>query len=383
MALTHRRFPGFDAVRVVALLGVILIHADHWPLQAAGADRAVWTAIDQIARVAVPLFVLLSGALMTFGDRGRTPWRAFARRRLARSLLPWLAWTPVYLAAGLALTGEIPRSWEGVAGWLALGGGHLWFLLLVPQLYAAFLIWPRRPRALALAAAVAMAVQTALCVYRLYAPAGAPLNGVLLAYGFELAPFWIGYFGLGAALGGWIARHRGRPPLPALPFWVAAPAAAVALVGLGVPGAANPDFAQGTGSFLDPLLPAVAVPVFLAVALTADRLLGERARVAGAIGALSGYSLAVYILHEALLYLPGRALSAPLLQQDVPASAAGVVLLVAATLGLALLAARVLAATPLAPTLGVRRAPLWAPLRGRPGTCTPPVGRPGHPRRSG
>jgi surface polysaccharide O-acyltransferase-like enzyme len=349
--LNHpKRFLGLDAVRALALLCVIAIHADHWPLQDAGADRALWSGVDQLARVAVPWFVMLSGFLLTCQETG--PARSFLSRRLGRSLLPWAAWVPVYALVGLFLTAEIPHSWAGLAGWLQLGAGHLWFLVLIAQLYLIVLVWPRSPRGTALAGAAALLVQVGLGVYRLWAPGDAPLQGVLLPFGFELGFCWIGYFGVGAALGARLGRSGVR--WPAWPFWLAVPPAAWLLLWIGTPGAANASFAQGTGAFLHPALPLLAVPSFLAVALTAERLLVAHRRLRRATVRLSELSLGVYIVHEALLYAPGRLL-APLLARDLPLSLLGFGLLVAATLGLSLLATRLLVATPLAVTIGSRR----------------------------
>lgn len=351
------RFPGLDAVRVLALVCVVVIHADHWPLQDTGVDRAVWSGIDLLARVAVPLFVILSGFLMTYGRQAEGDRRTFITRRLGRSVVPWLAWTPVYVLVGLFLTGEIPRHWAAVGSWLTLGAGHLWFLLLIPQLYALFLVWPRSGRGLVMAAVGAMAVQTGLCVYRLYAPATAPLNGLFLASGFQLCCFWIGYFGVGAAFGAWFARSH--PRLPAWPFWIAVPAGAWLLLGHDVSGAANATFAQGTGAFLRPELPLLAFAVFLAAALSADRVLAGHRRLREAAALLSRYSLGVYIVHEALMYVPGR-LTTGLLQQHLPASVGGFGVVVLVTLGLAVAVTRLILATPLAVTLGGAREPIRA-----------------------
>lgn len=361
----RRRFPGLDAVRVLALLTVIVIHADHWPLQGGGTDRLVWSTVDELARVAVPLFVILSGFLMAYGRQDRVPWRTFATRRLTRSLLPWLVWAPVYALVGVFLTGEVPAGWQGIGGWLSLGAGHLWFLILVPQLYILFRVWPRSRRGTVMAAVLALLVQTGLCAYRLWAPAAAPLNSVFLANGFELSPFWIGYFGIGVALGARFARSR--PRWPAWPFWLAVPAgAALLLSGVDVSGAASPDFAQGTGAFLRPALPLLAASVFLATALSADRLLARHRRLQAAMSLIGRYSLGIYIVHEALMYIPGRLLAGALLQHPLPTSLAGVGLLVPATLALATLVTRAMVATPLAATLGSRREPLTS----RPGKGT-------------
>jgi surface polysaccharide O-acyltransferase-like enzyme len=372
---------GLDAVRVFALLLVLVIHGDHWPLQQSGADQAVWTGVDVVSRASVPMFVILSGLLLTYRRQERMVLRVFVRRRLGRSLLPWLVWMPVYTLVGLYLTQEVPANAAGVLTWWLLGGGHLWYLVLVPQLYVVFQLWPRSPRATTILAVAALVAQTGLCIYRLYAPAGALLNGVFLSYGYEFVFFWIGYFALGAALGVRLAHHR--PHWHSWPFWLAASGGAALLLSLDISSAANSIFAQGTGAFLRPALPLLTVPLFFAVAIAAERVMPagtgragarlaspssgttERPRLRRVILALSRYSLGIYIVHEALSYIPGRLLAGPLLQSHLPVSIVGFVVLVVATLGLAYGVTRLIVATPLAITVGLPREPL---RRGAAGT---------------
>jgi surface polysaccharide O-acyltransferase-like enzyme len=99
----------------------------------------------------------------------------------------------------------------------------------------------------------------------------------------------------------------------------------------------------------------------VAVALGADPVLRRHPRLRTAVETVSRYSLGVYIVHEALLYLPGRLLSGAL-ESHLPGSAVAFPVLVAATLALALVLARLLAATPLAITIGNEREDLPWPL---------------------
>jgi peptidoglycan/LPS O-acetylase OafA/YrhL len=363
---------GLDAVRVVATLLVVVIHCDHWPLQQSGADQAVWTQLDVLARVCVPIFVILSGLLLTYLGQDRMPLPVFLRRRLARSLLPWVVWMPIYTLIGLYLTQEVSPGLSGVVSWWLLGGGHLWYLILVPQLYIIFQLWPRGPRATAVLAAVALLVQTGLCLYRLYAPAAAPLNGFFLAYGYEMFPFWIGYFALGAALG--VQLRRRRPSWSSWPFWAAAAAGAALLVLVDFADAPNATFVQGTGAFLRPTLPVFTVALFCAIAIASEPLLAARPRLRKVVATLSRYSLGIYIVHEALVYVPGRLLAGPLLQRHLPVSIVGFLLLVAATSLLAYVVTRLIVATPLAIIVGLPPEPLrWRHSERSLGTSQPPV----------
>lgn len=345
---------GLDGVRVAATLLIIVIHGDHWPLQDQGADRAVWDGVDLLARVSVPLFVMLSGTLLAYTRQDQMPLKTFARRRLGRSLLPWLVWMPAYTLIGLFLTGEVQRSPSGVVSWWLLGGGHLWYLLLIPQLYVVFQLWPRSVRGTFVAAAIAIAVQTAICVYRLYAPQDAPGNGFLLTYAYEFFFCWIGYFAIGIAIGAFLAsRGVARPWWSGPVAWAGVVVGAVLLLTVNVEAAANAEFAQGTGAFLRPLLPLATVAAFVAIAVTTAPLLNREGRFTELVKTVSRYSLGIYIVHEALIYLPGRALAPFLLQQHVPVSAIGFVLLVAATLVISHLVTRLIVATPLAITVGL------------------------------
>jgi surface polysaccharide O-acyltransferase-like enzyme len=153
----------------------------------------------------------------------------------------------------------------------------------------------------------------------------------------------------------------GRPRWRAWPWWLAAGAGAILVVAIDVQHAPNGTFAQGTGAFLTPALPLLALGLFVAVVLGADAFLRRHLRLQAAVGVVSRYSLGVYIVHAGLMYLPGRALSGPL-ESHLPGTAVAVLVLVAATLVLALAVTRLLAATPLAITIGSERESVPWPL---------------------
>lgn len=345
---------GLDGVRVVATVLIIVIHGDHWPLQQQGADQAAWLGVDLLARVSVPLFVILSGLLLAYRRQDEMPLNTFVRRRLGRSLLPWVVWMPIYTLVGMYLTLEVPKDSSGVIAWWLLGGGHLWYLLLVPQLYVVFQFWPRGLRSTAVFAVLALALQTAVSMYRLYAPVDAPLQSLFLAYGYEFFFSWIGYFALGIAFGTYLHERGGRLPRWTIPVsWLAVVGGAVLLLLDNVSRAPNATFAQGTGAFLRPDLPLFTVAAFVAIAATSAPILHHGERLRSVVQAVSRYSLGIYIVHEALIYIPGRLLAPVLLQRHLPISAFGFVLLVAATLLIAHLATRLIVATPLAILVGL------------------------------
>lgn len=361
------RLVGLDAVRVLALLLVIAIHCDHWPYQASGPAQRVWATLDLLFRVSVPLFMILSGFLLTYRAQHALPVSQFLRRRLGRSLIPWLVWMPVYTLIGLFLTREIvPVSWTGVGSWWALGGGHLWYLLLIPQLYILFQIWPASRTGLVAAAVIALAIQVVLCSYRLLAPEDTVLNTFLLAHGYQVAPLWMGYFAIGLVAGRWRADHleiRNSWALMGV-FALATVACAVFLVLANGSSTPNAQFVQGTGAFLLPSLIPVTVAAFVACGLAGQRLLTDRPALTHAVEAISRYSLGIYIVHEALTYIPGPVQYLSIAQNSLAVSLVLFLFQVAATFALSYAVTRLLAASRLAVTVGLPPdPPRWSKWR--------------------
>jgi len=151
-----------DVLRVLAIIGVIAIHAtDAWRL-VPGSPHSFgdWAAVilDQSCRFCVPLFVLLSGYVL--GKRyGRDPAFTaadFLLRRVSRIGAPFMLWSLLNLliltAIGVWHWRQSPESAFTAAvhdgnnqpisllHWLAIGGAdyHLYFLPIIVQCYLAF-----------------------------------------------------------------------------------------------------------------------------------------------------------------------------------------------------------------------------------------------------
>jgi surface polysaccharide O-acyltransferase-like enzyme len=351
------RLEGADALRALAALAVIVVHTTHWALQDQGADAAVWYSVTLLARFCVPAFVLLTGLVLAYRYGEQPLGRDFLLRRARRTLLPWVIWAPIFCVADIAWTGEIHADWGAVRDWWSLGAGHLYFLILVPQLYLLMLLWPARRRTSAVAAGVAVAVQIALCAVRLYAPMqGGLLQQGVLNHGFEGFPFWIGWFAIGVAAGRSLAG-RGRAattPLRAWPFATAIAPAAFVLLWLDTRGMASQSYATGTGAFLRPLILPFTLAVCGAAVLGAPAVLRRMPRLQRATMTFSRHSLGVYIVHPLLIAAVGRAIAGGL-HQHLPWSIGPVLLLTASVAAGALLVSALLARTRLAPAIGEAR----------------------------
>lgn len=359
-----RRFEP-DLIRVVALVLVVVIHASPWPRQSDGA-ASFYSLLALLARPSVPLLVILSGLLLAPGESRPPADASFWRRRLGRTLLPWLPWALVYFLVDVVFTNMAPglgSSW----GWWVGGAGHLYFLLLIPQLYLLLAIWPNSRRGQKWALLAAVLIQVGVQLVRVVATLPAPGNSLTLSFGYELAPFWVGYFAIGLWLGPRLGGLRtGWLTLPVCLIAVAASALLVLRDPLSQVATHWGPWVEGTGAFLRPSLLLLTLAAFVFLWRLAKWVaLGFQA-IQRAIGGLSRHALGIYIVHPVLLLGIGTALQGspgPLsLEQPLPGSLLPFALLI----GLAVLGAwvvtRALAAIPaLAWTVGES----VQPLRGR------------------
>lgn len=150
LPVPHSRSARYDVLRVIACLAVILLHLAativmerdlfgtlHWHIS---------NALDAATRWCVPVFVMLSGALL-LDPQKYAGHRAFWVRRMSRLLPALIAWPTIYFA-WRAFYWHEPLSLEIIARDMALGRPyiHLYFLFLIAGLY---LVTPFLAKALA------------------------------------------------------------------------------------------------------------------------------------------------------------------------------------------------------------------------------------------
>lgn len=153
-----------DLLRIVAILGVVAIHvfaAVAVSPTLHGTPTWWYAVIVDIGAIwAVPMFILVSGALLLEPRMHRDGPAAFYRRRAARLVPPLVFWTAFYLAVRHWMQGEA-MPWRTVLLLLidAKANAAMYFLWLILGLYlvAPILVsflregGPRRARTLALA----------------------------------------------------------------------------------------------------------------------------------------------------------------------------------------------------------------------------------------
>jgi len=136
---TRRWFAAGDPMRVLGAVAVVVIHvASPAVVEFGRIPRLDWwlsTAAYTACRWAVPLFIMLSGALLLDPSKDE-PVGTFYRRRLWRVGIPTIFWSAFYLG-WRAWYQEKPTDFDWILNSLAIGAPypHLYFLYLLAGLY--------------------------------------------------------------------------------------------------------------------------------------------------------------------------------------------------------------------------------------------------------
>ncbi len=131
-----------DLIRTVAIILVILLHASIQPypnvdLMSPQGVQIWWASniYDSIARVCIPLFVMLAGVLLLQPSKADEPLKTFFKKRLGRIGVPFLFWGAIYFAWRFFANGEVLTLNSIVQGILTGPYYQFWFLYLLLGLY--------------------------------------------------------------------------------------------------------------------------------------------------------------------------------------------------------------------------------------------------------
>lgn len=295
------RSPAFDLLRLAAGFGVVLIHAaapllTRYEEHGAGAWW-IGNLYDAAARWCVPVFVMLSGALVL--GRNESLGRFWSKRG-RKVLVPFVAWSLVYAWWSGLRRGDEPD-------WLRFlrepAYYHLWFFYMILGLY---LVTPVLDAALR--AASGRVVVYALGIWFLWASV-APMLEAQLGVDSRLAPSrdnsslqFAGYFVLGSLL-------QRLPPPRRERLW----AAAALLVGFGATalGTYHATIVMGGGRFdgryyefysANVMLMALAVFIF-GRRLSPKTRLWQSTALRRALAGVAKAVLGVYLVHALVLDL--------------------------------------------------------------------------------
>ena len=135
-----------DLIRTFGIILVVLLHASneyYTTIQQTSLESPVYwwssTIYKSLALPCVPLFVILSGALLLQPSKTNEPIRVFLKKRFNRIGLAFLFWSAVYLVWAFLVTQTPVTSDNVIEGALySLFSGsyyHFWFLYLIAGLY--------------------------------------------------------------------------------------------------------------------------------------------------------------------------------------------------------------------------------------------------------
>ncbi|KHK61459.1 acyltransferase [Pseudomonas frederiksbergensis] len=131
MTVKERDFSvGIDVARALACLLVVVVHISATDFYAFGPRWWPANFFDSIARIAVPVFFLISGALVLVPEE---PIGTFYKKRIGRVLPPLIVWSVVYAAVyrtpGVTPIDSLLNIIKG------LSSGHLWYFYAIIGLY--------------------------------------------------------------------------------------------------------------------------------------------------------------------------------------------------------------------------------------------------------
>lgn len=291
-----------DALRVVSALSVVLIHAVN-PVTFSYAlipTSAWWLSnvLNVIGRASVPLFVMLSGALLLNPSRKQEPPSVMFKKRLIRVVSIYVVWSVVYFlwrAIGLhqqfSLQDVIDIFIDGTPG------EQLYFLPLIAGLYLVTpllraAVWSL-PLRQVWCYTITLISMSAVWQYIDSLPGHAPSYNIVN----QFVPF-VGYYLLGFTL----TQMTYRPPLRVM--WmlygagVIIPSVATYLFVSHIIPVSTPYYMY---DFLNPFIVLQATGAWLIVQHYYPALIKQRPRLRHWVHGLSGATLSLYLIHILVL----------------------------------------------------------------------------------
>lgn len=132
------RYEYMDWLRVLAIITVVGIHVLSKIINTEPPEAWEWklaNAIDSALRWCVPVFFMLSGALLLTRKPDEPVW-SFLKKRLAKAFIPLLFWSGVYLLYRILEQGRSYTVGEALTLFLTDDiYFHLWFLYTIIGLY--------------------------------------------------------------------------------------------------------------------------------------------------------------------------------------------------------------------------------------------------------
>ena len=137
--MTDKRNANYDLIRVIGMFMVIMIHiCIHFFYQEGiTASEFMYVNIfDSISRIAVPMFLMLSGALLLDENRKSDKETTFRRvKKIVIIILFWSFFYAFYKFILIPLRHGSEILWSEFIKAFALGNYHMWYLYMLVALY--------------------------------------------------------------------------------------------------------------------------------------------------------------------------------------------------------------------------------------------------------
>jgi surface polysaccharide O-acyltransferase-like enzyme len=133
-SITHRDI-ALDYIRVLALFGVVLVHT-HLPTGVTSI-HTTWPELllFYLGKLGVPLFVMVSGALLLSQKNDETLLQ-FYSNRLRRIVIPWIFWSIIYLMYEIYSHSVVITTLSAfIKELLATALSDFWFIPMILGLY--------------------------------------------------------------------------------------------------------------------------------------------------------------------------------------------------------------------------------------------------------
>ena len=136
MEIKKRRQTELDLLRLIAMLGVIVMHIGlgdkNIPQTRMGITLyyGIWASVTWC----VPIFVMISGRFFLDPARDITTQKIW-RKYIPRLVTAFLFWSAIYQVYYIFFGGQT-LNWKGVLSQYLIGPYHMWFLYMIIGLYA-------------------------------------------------------------------------------------------------------------------------------------------------------------------------------------------------------------------------------------------------------
>jgi len=292
-----------DLIRTIAIVLVIMLHAANESYYVADEMSpegvTLWWTVNiynSLSKPSVPLFVMLTGALLLMPEKVGEPLSVFFKKRLKRIGLPFLFWGTVYFAWRFIVHGEVISGSSILQGVLMGPSIHFWYLYLLLGLY---LITPMLR--LVMAYATQNILRLIIAVWFL-GNGVIPLLGLLVGINLNSNVFlvagWVGYYVLGA----YALRIRvSTSVLYVLMLWGLAWTIVGTYVVVGIVGQHFNQFFYDSSSFA---MIAFSFALFLLLARVPSKMIEQRFPLGNRVlNLISQNTLAIFLFHVIVLEL--------------------------------------------------------------------------------